>query len=94
VVAKTSDKSERLEARVTPAIKAMIQRAADREGRSLTDFMIGTLVEAAQESEKTEEILKLSRRDSELFFDLLANSPEPTDYLKQAVQQHRNTVIR
>lgn len=94
MVAKSEDKSERLAARVTPSVKEMIQRAADRQGRSLTDYMIGTLVEAAQESDRTHEILRLSRRDSELFFDLLENPPEPTEYLKSAIELHRKTVAQ
>ena len=38
--AETAAKRERLEARVSPEQKALIERAARLEGRSVTDFLV------------------------------------------------------
>ena len=43
----SSEKSERLEARLNQTQKALIQHAADLAGRSLTDFVLSASQEAA-----------------------------------------------
>src|SRR5689334_2549529 len=45
-----TSKIERLEARVSREQKQLFQRAADLEGRSLTDFMIQAIQDAAHQS--------------------------------------------
>lgn len=47
-MSKTS-KSERLEARITPEQDALIRRAADVEGTTLTDFTVSAAVGRARE---------------------------------------------
>jgi len=42
-------KSERLEARISPENKELFQRAADIQGRTLTDFVVSSLVSAANQ---------------------------------------------
>ncbi|NEP62949.1 MAG: DUF1778 domain-containing protein [Symploca sp. SIO2G7] len=78
----------RLEARVDPEIKALWQKAADLEGRTLNDFVIASVQAAACQVIKQHQILKLSVEDSEIFVDALLNPPEPNDMLKAAAQRY------
>jgi uncharacterized protein (DUF1778 family) len=41
-------KTARLEARITPDLQALLKRAAELEGRSVTDFVITAAQEAAR----------------------------------------------
>jgi uncharacterized protein (DUF1778 family) len=46
--AEKASRSERLEARISKAQKALFVRAATVQGRSLTDFLIASVQEAAE----------------------------------------------
>jgi len=85
-------KSERLEARVTVSQKSLFQHAADLEGRSLTDFMIDTLQEAAKRVIQEHEVLKLSLRDQNAFVEALFNPPVINEALLKAVKRHDKEV--
>jgi uncharacterized protein (DUF1778 family) len=82
----------RLEARVSPEIKAMWQKAADLEGRTLTDFVIASLQEAAYTVIAKHQTLMLNREDSELFVEALLNPPLPNEALKAAAIKYKQTM--
>ena len=82
-------KRERLEARVSPEQKALIQRAAALTGRSLTDFLVSSAQAAAEETIRTHQVIRLSARDSEILFEALLNPPEPNEALQEAARRHR-----
>lgn len=86
---KAATKSERLEARVTPEQKARIQRAADLEGRSLTEFVVTHLEADAERTISEHEVITFSPRDSDLFFKTLINPPEPNEKLRAAFKRYR-----
>jgi len=79
----------RLEARVDPEIKALWQKAADLEGRTLTDFVIASVQAAACKVIEQHQILKLSVEDSEAFVNALLNPPKPNDALKAAALRYK-----
>jgi len=85
-------KTERLEARVPVFLKRIIQRAADLQGRSITDFVIGTLDKSARETVREHEVMKLSAEDSRIFAQALINPPKPNATLKRAFAAHSKTV--
>lgn len=82
-------KPERLEARVTREQKQLIERAAELEGRSITDFVVASAQSAARQVIQDHEILKLTARDREVFVQALLNPPKPTDKLRQAVRRYK-----
>ena len=85
-------KTERLEARVPVLLKQIIQRAADLQGRSLTDFVVATLDKAARETVRERELMKLSAEDSLTFANALINPPKPNAALKRALAAHAKSV--
>lgn len=82
----------RLEARVDPEIKALWQKAAELEGRSLTDFVIASVQAAACKVIEQHQILKLSVEDSEAFVDALLNPAKPNDALKAAALRYKQVM--
>ncbi len=82
-------KRERLEARITTEQKALFQRAADLSGRSLTDFVIGSLQAAAEETVRTHQVIELTARDMEQFLAALENPPPPNERLLEAFREYR-----
>ncbi|MEA5421569.1 DUF1778 domain-containing protein [Spirulina sp. CCNP1310] len=84
--------SARLEARISPETKALIQRAADLQGKSLKDFTVTILEAEAYKIIERHQTLKLSCEDSEAFINALINPPEPNPALKSAVAQYNQSI--
>ncbi|TYQ25373.1 DUF1778 domain-containing protein [Pseudanabaena sp. UWO310] len=82
----------RLEARISPEIKAVLQKAADLEGRSLTDFVVASLHKAACQVIEQHQILKLSIEDSEAFVKALASAPAPNENLQAAALRYKQVM--
>jgi uncharacterized protein (DUF1778 family) len=82
-------KSERLEARVSSVQKRLIQKAADLQGVSMTDFMITYLQEAAERVIQHHQMLQLSIEDSQLLVDALLSPPEPNEALLKAAKRYQ-----
>ena len=74
-----TDRKERLEARVTAQQKALFQQAADIEGRSLTDFMLDNLQNAARKVIKEHNIIELSASDTKILVEALLKPPAPNE---------------
>ncbi len=85
----TPSKRERLEARVSPEQKALLQRAAALEGRSLTDFILSSIQTAAQAAIEKHERMTLTARDSTVFVEALLDSAAPNARLRAAAERHR-----
>jgi len=82
-------KGERLEARISHETKLLFQEAAALEGRTLTDFVVHSATENARKvirETQEVEVIRLSRRDSEIFLNALLNPPKPNRKLRQAVR--------
>lgn len=62
--ARKPTKRYRLEARLTEDQRALFQRAADLQGRSLTDFAISTLHKEAVQTIEAMEIIRLNATES------------------------------
>lgn len=90
-VRKTTDRtrSERLEARITAEQKALIQRAAEIEGRSVTDYVIASVQDAARRTLGARETIALSAADSRAFVDALLDPPPVNARLKDSVRRYR-----
>jgi uncharacterized protein (DUF1778 family) len=77
----------RLEARLPPDIHALLKRAAEIEGRTLTDFVVSAAREAAVRAIEAAEILRLSAEDQRLIAEAILHPPEPTAALRRAFQR-------
>jgi uncharacterized protein (DUF1778 family) len=87
-------KSGRLVARVTPADKALLERAALLEGCSLGRFVVVHSRAAAQKLVRARETIRLNARESRRFVEALLAPPRPpTRRFKEALALYRDTVI-
>jgi len=78
----------RLEARVSRDQKALFQRAAELRGRTLTDFVIASVHDAAMRVIEETRTIRLSAADSRAFAEALLNPREPNRRLKASVQRY------
>ncbi len=91
---RATTRNERLEARVSRDIKALFQRAASIQGRTLTDFVVNSAVEAAKRTVQEFEFTELTYRDRVAFVETLLNPPAPSANLREAMAQHAQVVVR
>ena len=79
----------RLEARLPAHVHAMLKRAAEIQGRTLTDFVVSASSEAARQTIESNDIISLSLNDQRLFAESIINPPEPNAALTRAFTKHR-----
>lgn len=82
----------RLEARISTDLHAMLKRAAEIQGRTMTDFIASAVQEAAQRAIEQASVIRLSLADQECFAQTLMSPPEPTPALKRAFAR-RNKLL-
>ena len=82
----------RLEARISPETKSLLQKAADLEGRTLTDFVVASVQAEAYRVIEKHQKLKLNLEDSQAFVDALLNPPSPNEALKKAALRHKQLI--
>ena len=77
------------EARITEDQKALIQRAAELEGRSVTDYVVSSVQDAARRTVEAHEVMMLSAAQSRAFVDALLDPPPVGERLRDSVRRHR-----
>jgi uncharacterized protein (DUF1778 family) len=84
-----SNRSARLEARISPDVLAIVRRAAELQGRSVSDFVVAAAQEAAARAIQDVHIVRLSIEDQKAFADAILDPPRPTSPLLRAAKAHR-----
>ena len=80
---------ERLEARITADQKALIQRAAELEGRSVTDYVVSSVQDAAKRTVEAHDIIVLNAAESRAFVDGLLNPSPVNARLQDSLRRYR-----
>jgi uncharacterized protein (DUF1778 family) len=87
-----SPKRERLEARIDGEQKALIERAARLQGRSVSDFVLATVHEAATRIIRDAASIELSAADSRRFAAALLKPAKPNAAMRKAAIRHRELI--
>ena len=82
----------RLEARLPSDVHAMLKRAAQLQGRTLTDFVVAAASEAARKTIEDMEIIRLSAADQARLAEAVLDPPDPAPALVRALKRHRRMV--
>jgi len=82
-------RAQRLETRVTAEQKTLIEHAAALQGRTVTDFVLTSVQDAARRAIEQHQQLELSVRDSQAFVDALLNPKRVNARLRDTVRRYR-----
>lgn len=83
-------RSERLEARIAPDTLATVRRAAEMQGRSLSDFVVAAAEAAARSAIAEAQVIRLSTEDQLRFVAELLDTPvSPAPAMRRAAERHR-----
>ena len=89
---KAQIRSTRLEARIAPRTLALVKRAAEIQGRSLSDFVVAAAQEVAEKTIERAQVITLSLEDQRAFADAILNPPKPNAALRRAKAAHKRLI--
>lgn len=87
--AASPTRSERIEARTTPDVLAIVKRAAEIQGRSVSDFVMSAAEQAAKQAIEDAHIVRLAADDQVRFAEALLNPSAPAPAMKRAAGHHK-----
>jgi uncharacterized protein (DUF1778 family) len=87
-----STRAARVEARIAPDVLALVKRAAEIQGRSISDFVVAAAQEAARRTIEETDIIRLSVAGQRAFAEALLNPSRPPARLKKAFARHRRLI--
>lgn len=79
----------RIEARISVDLQSMLKRAAELQGRTMNDFVVTALQDAAQRAIERAEVIRLSSADQECLAQALISPPKPGPALGRAFARRR-----
>ena len=82
----------RFDARLNEEQKILIQRAADLEGRTMTDFVLHSAEAAAERTIEKRAMLVLTIRETNAFANAILNPPCPGSVLRQGAREYRKNL--
>lgn len=85
-------KQARLEARIAPSTLALVRRAAEIQGRSLSDFVVAAAEDLARKTIEQSHILSLSMEDQERFAKALIEPPALSPAMLRAKDAHAGLI--
>lgn len=84
---------ERINLRLSKAVKRQIEHAASVEGKTVSAFIVSSAQQSAEKTIQRHESLALARNDAMRFFDALDGPPPPNDRLNAALKDHARRVV-
>src|SRR5207237_1125459 len=91
-MAQQSHRTARIEARIAPDLLALVKRAAELQGRSVSDFLVAAARDAAYRAIEESSIVQLAADDQKGFVELLLNPPPLAPALERAKHSHSRRV--
>jgi uncharacterized protein (DUF1778 family) len=85
-------RTARIEARIAPEALTVVKRAAEIQGRSVSDFVVAAAQEAAARTIEETQIVRLSVEDQRALADAILDPPPPTPALLRAARAHEALV--
>ncbi|HEV3247840.1 MAG TPA: DUF1778 domain-containing protein [Beijerinckiaceae bacterium] len=89
---RKSARTARIEARIAPDMLAVVKRAAEIQGRSISDFVVSAAQDAANRTIGETEIVRLSVAGQRAFAEAIIDPPAATAGLRKALANHRRLV--
>ena len=91
-MSREQKRTTRIEARISPDALAVVKRAAEIEGRSLSDFVVAAAQEAANRTIEETHLIRLSVEDQRRFVELLLDPPAANAAMERARASHARLI--
>ena len=87
-----ASRTARIEARIAPEALRVVRRAAELQGRSISDFLVAAAQEVAHRTIDEAQMIHLSVEDQQRFVELLLHPPALAPALKRAKKAHSRLI--
>ena len=91
-MAQEQTRTSRIEARISPDVLTIVKRAAEIQGRSVSDFVVAAAQEAASRTIEEVQIIRLSVADQQSFAEAILNPSSPSPALLRAAGAYRGLI--
>ena len=88
----TSTQTARLEARISTDLHRLLKKAAQLQGRTMSDFVIAAVQAAAYTAIEQAEVLRLSADDQRCFAKALLAPPADTPAIQRAFSRRKSLI--
>lgn len=85
-----SIRTARVEARIAPESLAVVRRAAELQGRSISDFVVAAALKDAHKTIEDAQIIRLSVDDQHRFAEMLLNPPPLAPAMQRALEARKH----
>jgi uncharacterized protein (DUF1778 family) len=85
-------RTSRIEARIAPEALAIVKRAAEIQGRSVSDFVVAAAQEAAHRTIEETQIIRLSLEDQQAFAEAMLNPPPLAPAMERAIERYHKII--
>jgi uncharacterized protein (DUF1778 family) len=85
-------RTSRIEARIGPTALEAVRRAAELQGRSVSDFVVAAAHEAARKAVAEAQVISLSIDDQNAFARALITPAKPNAALRRAASSHKRLI--
>jgi uncharacterized protein (DUF1778 family) len=93
MIPQEPNRTARIEARIAPDSLAVVKRAAELQGRSVSNFIVAAAQEAAYRAIEEAQIIRLSIDDQRALAEAILNPPLLAPAMDRAIERH-STIIR
>jgi uncharacterized protein (DUF1778 family) len=90
--AQEPTRTTRIEARIAPDALAVVKRAAEIQGRSVSDFVVTAAQEGAARTIEETQIIRLSVADQRAIAEAILDPPPPGEGLRRAADAYWNLI--
>jgi uncharacterized protein (DUF1778 family) len=85
-------RTARIEARIAPDALAVVKRAAEIQGRSVSDFVVDAAQKAAHQTIEETQIIRVSVEDQAAFAESVLNPPPLAPAMERAIDRYRSQI--
>jgi uncharacterized protein (DUF1778 family) len=82
----------RIQPRIAPDALAIVKRAAEIQGRSVSDFVAAAAADAANRTIERTQIIEISAEEQRCVADAILNPPPPNEALRRASRHYRKLI--
>jgi uncharacterized protein (DUF1778 family) len=85
-------RSARIEARIAPDALLIVKRAAELQGRSVSDFVVDSALNMAQRTIEETQIIRLAVEDQRAVAESIFDPPPLAPAMERAVDRYRSLI--
>ena len=89
---QTTTRTARVEARIAPEALVVVRRAAELQGRSISDFLVAAALKDAHQTIEDAQIIRLSVDDQKRFAELLLKPPPLAPAMQRALKARKRLI--